>query len=79
MLKLSNAQEAFDTTMMAYSEILTEINPEVAKEFALWNVEVAQEQAPVTRFSSSYDPGKKFEVIAHFDGEPQKRFEANLG
>jgi hypothetical protein len=40
-MNLSNAQEAFDTTMMAYSEILTEVNPEVAKEFALWNVEVA--------------------------------------
>jgi hypothetical protein len=78
MPKLSNAQEAFDTTMMAYSEILSEINPEVAKEFALWNVEVAQEQKPVSRFSSSYDPGRKFEVIAHFDGEPQKHFEADL-
>ena len=77
-MNLSNAQEAFDTTMMAYSEILTEVNPEVAKEFALWNVEVAQEQKPVSRFSSSYDPGRKFEVIAHFEGEPQKRFEADL-
>lgn len=78
MTKLSNAQEAFDAAMLAMNEVLEEVKPEAARELAQWNLDIAQAGQEVTRFSTSFDPGNKFEAIAHFDGAPQRRIEVDL-
>lgn len=75
----SNAQEAFERTMSTYVEVLDEMKPEVARELRLWNLDIERSERTVYSFSTSFDPGKKFEAIVNFnDGSPRMRFEADL-
>lgn len=79
-MELSNAQEAFDIMTLGMSEILEEVKPAAAIEFAQWNLEIAQQkQLQVTAFSTSFDPGKKFEVTVKLGGGIEiRKFETDL-
>jgi len=67
MPTLGNAQEAFDSTMLAFTEALEEIDPEAAQALAQWNLEVAEKKKTVAGFSTSYDPGVQLHVGVRFE------------
>jgi hypothetical protein len=73
------AQGAFDAFSIAMSEILEEVKPEAAVEFAKWQAELVELPMQVTAFSSGYDPGKTFSVTVVLGGGAEKRtFETTL-